>query len=239
MVSHYKYFLAVWMLSFVACNGSDEELFLRADKYCAKEEWSQALDLYNQMKEKGNLVWLKMGNCCYYLKNYTEAFIYWNRAAKNASRAIYMQSKYNQRILMQQLNKEVITHWTESLYEFFASYLTSFSLFFLQLSFLACWFSLFLLRYYKKKRSFFILLILLVNGLIGVAMAVKYKEREKIGIIITDKVDIFAGPNQEYHALATLNHIDQVVIQDKKFDWYKIKHGTCVGWVPIITVQLV
>jgi tetratricopeptide (TPR) repeat protein len=239
VVSCSRYFLIACIGIFFICSGSDEELFLRANKYSEEQDWKQAFDSYNFIKKKGSLIWYNMGNCCYHLKNYTEAFIYWKRAEQGASRSLYAQSKYNQQILTQQLNKTTTMKWTEQLYEFFVYYLISFSLLFLQLLFLFCWFLFFFLYRYQKKRFFFTFLFLVLNGLMGASLLVKYKEKEKIGIVITASANVFAGPNQEYHVLSTLDHIDQVIIQDIKHDWYKIKNGNRIGWVAASAVQVV
>jgi len=239
-VSYYKYFLFTCIWTFLICNGSDEELFLRANKYGEQQEWEQALGSYKSIEQKGSLVWYNMGNCCYHLKDYAEALIYWKRAQQGASRIVYTQSKQNQRMLARQLNKETSVNWVQRFYEFFVYNLVGISLLFLQVLFLLCWVLLFFLQQYQGKRFFFATLVVMtLNGLIGVGMVVKYKQTDKIGIIITDNTNVFAGPSQEYHLLNKLNYIDQVTIQGIKPDWYKVKYATGAGWVTAAAIQVV
>ena len=222
------------------CRGSGEEFFLRANKYCEQHDWSQAFTLYKSINQKGSLVWYNMGNCCYHLKNYTEALIYWKRSEQDASYIIYAQSKHNQHILARKLNKIVPVVWIKQLYEFFVYNLLGISLLFLQILFLFCWLFLFFLGQYWGKTFFSAALIMVaLSGLVGTGIVVKYKQMNKVGIIITDSTKIFAGPSQEYHVLDVLNHIDQVTIQDVKPNWYKIKYATGAGWVMADAIQIV
>jgi len=228
------------MWSFLICSDRSEEIFLRANKYCEQRDWNQAFTLYKSIKQKGSLVWYNMGNCCYHLKNYTEALICWKRSERNASYTIYAQSKHNQHILARKLNRVVLGSWIEQLYEFFVYNLLKISLLFLQVLFLFCWFFFFFLKRYWGKTFFSAALVMvMLSGLIGTGIVVKYKQMDEIGIIITDKTKIFAGPNQEYHVLNVLNCIDQVTIQEAKPDWYKIKYATGAGWVVADAIQVV
>jgi len=228
------------MWNFFICSGSGEELFLRANKHCEQHDWSQALTLYKSINQKGSFVWYNMGNCCYHLKNYAEALIYWKRAEQGTSYTIYVQSKHNQRILARQLNRVVSVVWTQQLYEFFVYNLLGISLLFLQVLFLFCWSLFFFLKRYWGETFFSVALIMVtLSGLVGTGIVVKYKEMNKIGIITSDSAKIFAGPSQEYHVLDLLNHIDQVTIQDVKPDWYKVKYATGVGWVAADAIQVV
>jgi len=81
--------------------------------------------------------------------------------------------------------------------------------------------------------------MVMLSGLVGTGIVVKYKQMNKIGIITTDSTKIFAGPSQEYHVLDVLNHVDQVTIQDVKPDWYKINYATGVGWIVADAIQVV
>jgi len=228
------------MWSFFVCSGSGEEFFLRANKYCEQHDWSQALTLYKSINQKGSLVWYNMGNCCYHLKNYTEALIYWKRAEQGASYTVYVQSKQNQHILARQLNRVVPVVWIRQLYELFVYNLLGIPLLFLQILFLLCWSLFFFLKRYWSKTFFSAALIMMMlSGLVGTGIVVKYKQMNKIGIIITDSAKIFAGPSQEYHVLDVLNYIDQVTIQNVKPDWYKVKYATGVGWVVADVIQVV
>ena len=239
-MNYCKYLLFACMWSFLICSGSGEEVFLRANKYCEQHDWGQALTLYESINQKGSLVWYNMGNCCYHLKNYTEALIYWKRAEQGASYTIYAQSKHNQHILARQLNRVVPVSWIQRLYEFFVYNLLRISLLFLQVLFLFCWFFFFFLKRYWGEIFFSAALVMVIlSGLIGTGIAVKYKQMNKVGIIISDNTKIFAGPSQEYHVLDVLNSIDQVTIQDLKPDWYKVKYATGVGWVVADAMQVV
>jgi len=239
-VNYYKYFLFTCIWAFLICNGNDEELFLRANKYSEQQEWEQSLDLYKSIKQKGSLVWYNMGNCCYRLKDYAEALVYWKRSQQAASRIVYAQSKQNQRILARQLNKEASVYWVQWFHEFFVYNLLGISLLFLQILFLFCWVILFFLQRYQGKKFFFAaLVVMMLNGLVGLGMIVKYKQTDKIGIVITDNANVFTGPSQEYHLLNRLNKVDQVTIQGIKPGWYKIKYAAGTGWVTATAIQVV
>jgi len=161
-VNYYKYFLFACMWNFLICSGSGEELFLRANKYCEQHDWSQALTLYRSINQKGSLVWYNMGNCCYHLKNYTEALIYWKRAEQGTLYKIYAQSKHNQRILARKLNRVVPVVRVQQLYEFFVYNLLGIPLLFLQVLFLFCWSLFFFSKRYWGETFFSAALIMVM-----------------------------------------------------------------------------
>lgn len=208
--------------------GSEEELFLRANK-CYEQDCEQALALYQSMQHKGQAVWYNMGNCFYRLGDYPQACFCWKKAERGATHREFCDIARNQSELAHTLGKSVTNNWWYPLYWFICSCVSGASLFALQMFFLLCWYLLFTIgRYSKKMLMVFMVSVLMM---IGLGLGVKYKEISDCVAIVVKPTSVFAGPDTNYHALAQLDAADQVVVQEEKDGWYKIKHPAGMGWI--------
>ena len=72
----------VFLATTILHAGSQEEIFLRANKLYQQHKFQDALTLYNTLSHKGPAVWENIGNCAYYLEDYSHAIAYWYRAQR-------------------------------------------------------------------------------------------------------------------------------------------------------------
>ncbi len=218
--------------------GNEEELFLRANKCYEKHDCKQALALYQSIEHKGRAVRYNMGNCFYHLGDYPQALTCWKQAERGAAYAECCDIAHNQLSLAHKLGKKIVYTWWQRLYIYIAHRVASFSVLFLQLLFLACWFSLFFIfnRSGIKKFSVF---IFIATVFVGASLGVKYKQETERIAIVMKKTPVFVGPDQNYHELAQLDLADQVTIEGEQNSWYKIKHVAGVGWVESEAVQII
>src|SRR5438309_468700 len=69
----------------VTVAGTDEELFLRGNKYYAQKDYDNAIRSYDMMGRKGRAVLYNMGNAYFHTDDYAQALIYWSRAQIGAT----------------------------------------------------------------------------------------------------------------------------------------------------------
>ncbi len=63
------------------------------------------------------------------------------------------------------------------------------------------------------------------------AIMIKYDDSRHKGVIMKNNVSLFAGPNEQYHALGIVPLACQVQVQESKDQWCKIKSDHGCGWV--------
>src|SRR5579885_276405 len=217
-----KKFTLLLLISVVALRGSsDQELFLRGNQFYEQKEYAQAFETYQKINKKGNAVWFNLGNCAFHLENYAHAFAYWKRARHYASVQELDAIAFNINVLETKLGKETHVSKLTQIIERFSAY---FSLGQAQFLFLLSWFLLFLLCivYNQRKRYGILVPLSLLSVIMGGLVVVKYNTAmHHYGIVLNDKVTLYAGPN------------------DQKEQWCKIEHQHMVGWVPADKLMLV
>ena len=109
------------------------------------------------------------------------------------------------------------------------------SLLFLQVIFSFFLYALFFCFKKRGKSRWYLISSLLcvhINIVLGFGIMFKYQEQQyPVGVIKTDKVSVFNGPNNHYHEIGSLYYADQVKIRENRSDWYKIYHNNLQGMV--------
>ena len=219
--------------------GSQEELFLRANKYYEQRDFDKALTTYQSIENKGRAVWHNMGNCCYHLADYPQTLVCWKRACNGATYDECCALTDNEALLAQTLGKSTRHSWWYNWYRFIANRVAGFSLFVLQLLFLFVWYLLFFLMR-KQRKKIIVKSIFALSLLMGLCVGVKYREMSaSIAIVQHENVPVFAGPDKDYHVLANLDVTDQVIVQEERPGWYKIRYQSGIGWVVAEAIQVV
>ena len=52
------------------------------------------------------------------------------------------------------------------------------------------------------------------------------------GIVVQKQGSIFVGPNKKYDTSDTVTLADELIILEKRAEWYKVKKGKLLGWIP-------
>jgi len=214
------------------CAYEAQENFLRANKHYDEKEFSDAYTLYQSMEQKDAAVLYNMGNCSYKLGNSVDALACWHRAHKKAPADLMQSISFNIAVAEEKLGVNNET----GLKKMLAKLLAHRSLFGLQILFLFLWFALFFFikKYNRgtKYRMFFLIFLLSCTISSGAFLILKYHSvTQHKGIVMKSDVSIFAGPDEQYHSLATMQQAEYVLVADQRDQWYKIKYKNITGWV--------
>ncbi len=227
--------LILLLASSIIFAGSQEEIFLRANKLYKEQNYKQALELYQSMNAKGTAVWENIGSCFYALGEYTHALIAFKRAEKSVLSAHCLAIHKKIDVVQDALDQSVKQNWWNYFYNYIRCVTSGISLLFIQLLFLLVWFSFCLSVYYRALNKKYIFLSLIFGSsviIIGLIMIIQYKKHfTLIGIVVPQTITLFTGPDDNFHQLGTLNTAQEVVIQDERPNWYKINYNQLTGWV--------
>jgi hypothetical protein len=222
--------------------GSDEELFLRANKYYEQKDYDNALISYDMMTKKGRAVLYNMGNVCFHKGDYAQALVYWSRAQIGTTLQEYNLIARNKEHVLTLLGKQSDAPLKYRLFQLLNEALPYVSLFFLQLFFLMCWYLLFLLmranRLKFKKMILGFLCFLIVTS--GVGLGVHYSNQcAQNGVVVKRESQLFAAPDKGFHALCPVVYADNVTIKEMREGWYKVGYADMIGWVEADVVQII
>jgi len=216
---------------------TNKESFLRAHELYNAKEYAQALAIYQSLDNKTAAIFYNMGNCAYKLGQYTDARIYWKRAARNASPTQRADIAHN----IQALDQKIGIEHPESngLLCRGLLYTHSVSLLFLQLLFLFCWFAFFIFMR-RVKKYFLLFLFIIINSILGAIILYRYAHAcSSVGIVTASQITVHAGPDSSYHTVGTMSAPAECVIKQAQGDWYKVKSGILVGWIKKDVCELV
>lgn len=212
-------------------SGHDEELFLQAQHYYTIAQYEQVLATYQAIKHKGRAVFHNMGNTFYYLNNPVEALAHWRRALPGASR-----TEYDALVKAHALVTGDATFASPAPRLLHRAF-NPFSLFALQILFLACWYlCFFLLWRYKRTLPIWCILIGSFLGTLisGYGIWLKYTEQSyPYAIVRVESTPLFAGPDTNYHHLQTTSLLDELMVTEEIPGWCRVtryKDGH-TGWI--------
>src|SRR5437016_1843564 len=100
---------------------SEEELFLRANKYYAEKDYNNALQTYDMISKKGSAVLYNMGNCYFHQQDYPYALVHWSRAEVGANNDEYNRIQHNKKRALCALGKQKEQPWWQYTIEFLQS----------------------------------------------------------------------------------------------------------------------
>jgi hypothetical protein len=222
--------------------GSDEELFLRGNKYYEQKDYDNALVSYDMMSKKGRAVLYNMGNVCFHKGDYAQALVYWSRAEVGATAQEYNRIARNKEHTLTLLGKQGTQSFWSTLFRFIDNVLPYISLFLLQLFFLMCWY-LFLFFVYKKNmkiKKTVLSCLCAVMAASGVMLGVYYtRQNIQNGIVVKKEAHLFAAPNKSFHKLCPLVYAHDVTVKEMRQGWYKIRYADMLGWVEADVVQII
>lgn len=218
---------------------NNEEFFLRGNQLYRQGSWQEALNLYDAIDHRGAAVWYNMGNCWYHLHDYPRALAAWKRAERMADRSLRVQCRTNQALISSQNSEGYLTF----LRHFFGDYAASYSIFMLQILVLLLWYAFFLFsraaihsKLYRLLRSVtgFPLIICVI------LLSERYLEKQCVtGIVQAHETNLFAGPDNRYQPLRTLQAAEQVLVHDIRADWCRISTSAESGWVDTRAIEII
>ncbi|BDC34842.1 hypothetical protein Noda2021_08000 [Candidatus Dependentiae bacterium Noda2021] len=208
---------------------NSQELFLRANKLYETKNYHQALELYEQIENKGAAVWHNMGNCSYCLQQNAQALLYWRRAQKNAPKAIVDSAQQ----AIEKVNTLLEINAQDSSKERIERSIKNIPLILLQLLFLLSWcvlMGLFIWSYCSKTYRLLILALFNVI-LVGSLNYKKYTLDDSLSAIVcADEACVRVGPGTEYPVIASLKKGTELKIHNKQKEWCKVRFENLTGW---------
>jgi len=233
--------MCVFVMS-AAFAGSDEEFFLRGNKYYAQKDYDNAFHAYDMMSKKGRAVLYNMGNCLFYKEDYSRALVYWSRAQVGATPHEYDLIMRNKDHALKKIGKQKEQSLWHNAIERAQSPLLYVSLFFLQLFFLMCWwFFIFVMR--KKQtgiRKIAQNCVCLVISIFAVVLGTHYMQHNTNQAIVVKKESmLFAGPDKSFHVLSPVVYADCARVKETREGWYKIQYADMIGWVEADVIQII
>ncbi len=232
--------IAIVFFSLYSITGNSWEA---ADKAYRAHDAVKALALYTAIEPKTSALYHNMGNCCYALKRYPEAIVYWTRAIPGASFETFMKLE-GYRAAANKAHNELYDG--PSLWETVQHYtiwaIGVLGVYGWQLIFLLAW-SLFVISFgwcMRKHHSmllFFLGLLLCVSGILWYTGYSLF--RHPIGTVVKDGVAVHAGHGKDFAVLGTLNALDSVRVYDHKNGWLAVRCHTCgYGWLQASDVEV-
>lgn len=229
----------ILFVSTISFAQSSQEIFLQANKLYNEKQYDSAYHKYESLPNKGVAVWYNMGNCAYKQNNMDNAFLCWARAAKQANATERKMMESNCALVEKQLGVQLNPN---TFFVALQNVVADYSLLFLQLLFIIIFgLCLFGGAYlYCKKQYFVCLLAFLCIFVSGSLLYVKYYTKQYATAYIQDnEVQLFTGPNNTYHTLASLALLDRVQVIEQRETWCKIKHKGLVGWAEIDKLAII
>lgn len=221
-----------WCTSVVA--GPQEELFLQAAQHYRAGNPGGALELYQQIPDKGPVVWHNMGNCAWQLDDALCAKLYWRRAQKGAPRKLYQTTAALLATHIYQRSPSMVERcilWCKSV-------AVSAPLGALQLLVLLILYGIWFFWY--KRMRFCMITLLCCLMMSGFFLYTTYDIRTTQQAIVMAPTGIFAGPNAQYAQLSAADVMDEVIVLAQAADWYKISStANGVGWISKTCVALI
>lgn len=233
----------VLLITFVLFNliANDEELFLQANQLYKQKDYSNALMLYNKISQKGSAVLCNIGNCYFHQDDYPQALVYWLRAQKIASFSEYNEIEKNKEIVFKKIGKQEPQSFLASSKAFLDTIASFIPLLLLQLLFLLIFCGIALYHWKRSNRNKKIISHFLWCWLflLGILLNIEYKKTHtQYGIITHNNISLFTGPHKDFSVVGPLGYTNQVVIQEQRDGWYKVKQGPLLGWVEAEAVQI-
>jgi Bacterial SH3 domain len=210
----------ILILFFFSCAAAHEvtEIFNKANLFYQKNECVQALELYQQIPNKGAATWFNMGNCAYKLNDEIHALLYWKRAYKYGNTLIQNDSIINLKKL-------------PYLYAPLSHPYSTIPPLLMQILFF-CIFGVFLIvGYFLIRAKRWIFLAMSLSVLVSVARITHQVHSAPAQALIMQEIAVHAGPGLEYHQIRTLSAGTTVTLVKQNADWSQIAVESARGWV--------
>lgn len=223
--------------------GTNQEHFLKANIEYRAQKYQDALDLYQRITHKTDIVWYNMGLCFFKLGKYGYAVWAFRSALRNASstrnfdRALNGIAQTYQKLTRVKPNSLFNTFTTMIRRRTVATNLLWWQIALIIGCYLLIGMGWYGLRKYGMVVCFLITIVFMV--LASIVCIVKWVDYGSRQAVITEQVDVLSGPYPHAHKQESLGQAEEIVIKGIYNGWYKIKSGTIIGWVPQNTIQVV
>lgn len=221
--------------AFLVQANDQEELIAHAHQEYAAKNYKKAYEQYNQVANKGPAVWYNLGNCAFRLEQYGDAFVFWQRARRNAPLALQKWCTYNSNYVQEKLGVARTTQSpVEKIVDLLAAAVTVIPLIFWQLIFLILWYVIWFYcrSWYCNKRFALIATAVSVLSLVLGALVVSYKKETATYICVGNTAaQVYAVPGKEFDVVGAVPPHTLFAIRQQEGGWYKIHTPALAGWL--------
>jgi hypothetical protein len=212
---------------------SRDPILVEAHSYYKGGSLQKAVDLYQRLEEKDEVIHFNIGNCFYKLDDKGRALLHWRIAEKKWGILGRGELLENIRLLKGYGSQKGLSGFFQDIRIYLGSYARSFPLFLLQILFLVFWLFLFFFLGGKAKRgpalvSIIILLLFSTVFFIGIHY---YFGCSKKGVVIKKEAPLLSGPSKTFQELGSLQAQDEVCIVGKSEGYFKVKMSDIKGWI--------
>lgn len=235
MMTPQKYFFYILLL--VTCSTSlraqtAQEIFLQANQLYDEKQFEAACAAYQSVEPKDSSILYNIGNCYYKLGDHAQAIAHWHQAQKQAQDSLLSYIRSNIEVSQDVAG---ISHAQRNSTQVFRL-MSDISLIWFQLLFLFLLFAFFFFiknnNHGKKYRMFFAILLLIATVSSGIILVIKYQSlKQRRGIVMKSNVSILAGPDEQYHILASVPQAACVEVIQERDSWCKVRNHTVTGWI--------
>lgn len=225
-----RYFFYVLLGAFISLQAtqiSEQELFLQANELYRGAYYADASEKYEALAHKGYAVWFNLGNCAYHLQEYAAAYAYWLRAEREAPIKVLQALEHNFVRLKQVAGIEAQQSRLQRLVK-------KISPFGVQL----CWIISWCLVWYMastarwRMRRLILLLVGALTIICGILTVASYYIWKQQYGVTRHETTLYAGPDERYHKVGTIDNISAVLVQGRRDVWCKVRYKDLVGWMP-------
>ncbi len=233
--------IVLLLMMFMTCTcAHDQEFFLQANELYRQKDYQQACELYKKIDHKGPATWYNMGNCAYCVGDTTCALAYWHMASHNASYALRKAIAHNNAYAREQDATLPATTLLEEVVNNLCAYSSYVSLFMLQIVVLCGWVVWWYMFTHHRRRHAVLVILVIVNLISGLLLLTRWWEINRVAACITKPgITLFAGPNECYHTVGTIDEVVYVPVQSIEGEWCQICYKQLLGWTPSAKLELV
>lgn len=240
------FFILLLMSAFLPAQSS-QELFLQGNKHFFNGQFDKARQCYEEIPEKNSVIWHNIGNCYYNENKCSKALVCWRRAQTGASFQQIGQLLDLEKIVLEKYHFPCDGIFMKSLKQIILSVPKLLLQFLLLLCFLFFFFLFYKCYLQKgqktsrllcKKRYFISLLLTTVVFMLLLGAKAKFM-KEKQGVVTTQKVAVYVGPETTFHQKITLPESCIVQILDEKPGMFKVVCSEGAGWITSDAVEIV
>lgn len=211
------------------------EDFLQANKAYENADYDTALQLYMDLENKGGGVYYNIGNSYFLKKDYVQALLYWKKAQRLLKGTMLRTVLAQIAAAEKKLGIQNTGFWYDFCYAV-APFLSYVPMLTIQCIWIILLFFILISGVRLSGYRRIIMVIVLLLGLLCIIGAFLVKNTillPECALIRCKNTQVFAGPDEQYHSVYSLNAGNQVQICQQMHDWYKIKLDRYVGWVPL------
>lgn len=214
----------------------DAVRFSQANDLYKQMKYTDAYKLYQDIEQPNARVYFNMGNCAFELNQYGRSLWHFRQAEELWGFADRKDLKNNIKLVMNKLEKARSFKSNANQWAFSVVYdLTkSFPLIIFQILFLLFWTCLFVYARRLIRRKQKMVFALLVMGVfISGALLLIRQERaiRSWGIVLEREVALYAGPNETYQKIGTLYEGKELLIEQERKDFVRVKSKNAQGWI--------